>query len=240
MQLSPAFRRAYTHLATIGFPALLLAAATAWRSAPPQEFGEITVHRINVVEPDGTLKMVISNSALMHPGVIGGDTLMPGRVRPAGITFFDDRGDEMGGFGITGNAEQRWGGVLFDQINNDETLRLITQQGFRDGEFRHQAGLSITDRNPKYSLNEVFKFMNEVEAISDPEARQARIKELEAMGVMNANRMFVGRQPSGDVLVDLRDSNGRPRLRMLVESGGAARIEFLDEAGMVVRTLTGS
>ncbi|MGD8277189.1 MAG: hypothetical protein PVH00_04150 [Gemmatimonadota bacterium] len=240
MKIPAAIRRTYTSLATIGFPALLVVAATVRHGASPQESGEITVQRINVVEPDGTLKMVISNSALMHPGVIGGDTLMPGRVRPAGITFFDDRGDEMGGVGLTGNDEHRWGGLLFDQINNDETLRLTTQQAFRNGEFLHQAGLSITDRNPEYDLTRVLAFMQEVEAITDPATKQARIKELEAMGVFQGDRMFVGREGTGDVLVDLRDGKGRPRLRMLVEAGGAARIEFLDESGTVVRTLDGS
>lgn len=240
MSIPPAVLRLYTILVTISLPVLVLVSATARQGAQSREFGEITVHRINVVEPDGTLKMVISNSALMHPGVIGGDTLLPGRVRPAGITFFDDRGDEMGGIGLTGDNEHRWGGLLFDQINNDETLRLITQQAFRDGKFLHQAGLSITDRNPEYSLNQIFAFMQEVEAITDPQAKQARIAELESLGVFSANRMFVGRQPGGEVLVDLRDGKGRARLRMLVEAGGAARIEFLDEAGKVVRTLDGS
>ena len=47
---------------------LLLMAFTrgAFRS---QEFDEITVRRINVVEPDGTLRMVISNRD-KYPGVI--------------------------------------------------------------------------------------------------------------------------------------------------------------------------
>lgn len=240
MKISPAVSWSYQTLALIGFPALVLMASLGQRSAPTQDFEEITVHRINVVEPDGTLKMVISNSALMHPGVIGGDTIMPDRERPAGITFFDDRGDEMGGLGITGNDEQRFGGLLFDQIDNDETLRLVTQQGYRDGEFLHEAGLSISDRNPEYSLVQVLELMRETEAISNADERRARFDELKEQGVFAADRLFVGRRLTGEVVVDLRDNRGRPRLRMLVEADGAARIEFLDKDGAVVRTLNGS
>lgn len=37
-----------------------------------QKFGEIDVERINIVEKDGTLKMVISNEARQHPGMMDG------------------------------------------------------------------------------------------------------------------------------------------------------------------------
>jgi hypothetical protein len=240
MKIPDNVRRTYRTFAAVAFPALLFLAATNQRTVPHQEFGEITVQRINVVEPDGSLKMVISSSALQHPGVIAGDTIMPGRVRPAGMTFFDDRGDEMGGFGITGNGEQRWGGMLFDQIDDDETLRFTSQQGYRNGQFVHQAGMSITDRNPDISLPEMMEYMREVEAIEDPAARQTRVSELEAEGVFPSNRLFVGRLATGEVTVDMHDDDGRPRLRMLVEGEGGARIEFLDEEGKVVRTLGAS
>lgn len=240
MNIPPDVRRAYGLIAAVGFPALLVLAATNQQSVPVQEFEEITVQRINVVEPDGSLKIVISSSALQHPGVIAGDTIMPDRVRPAGMTFFDDRGDEMGGFGITGDGEQRWGGMLFDQIDNDETLRFLSQQVYRNGQFVHQAGMSITDRNPTISLPEVLEYVRELEAIRDSAEREARAKELQEQGIFPANRLFVGRLATGEVTVDLHDDKGRPRLRMLVEGEGGARIEFLDEEGNVIRTLGAS
>ena len=50
-------------------------------------FDEITVHRINVVEPDGTLRMVISNHAKL-PGVIAHGKEQPPVDRPqAGMIF---------------------------------------------------------------------------------------------------------------------------------------------------------
>lgn len=233
-------QHSYATAAVIGFPILLalvlIGAGDGGRTA---RFDELTVQRINIVEPDGSLKLVLSNGALQHPGVIGGDTLMPGRERPPGILFFDDRGDEMGGLVVVGDSASRFGGLMFDQIDNDEVMRLVSQQARRGDEFRHMAGLSISDRDPMHPLGEVMEMMAEVQGITDPAARRARIDELTGGMPLIANRLFVGRRMGGEAVIDLRDARGRSRLRMVVESGGAARIEFLDEAGGVTRSLGG-
>lgn len=240
MRVVQQLRNAYTTLAAIVLPAVVLLGWAPTRGSVTEEFEEITVQRINVVEPDGSLKLVISNSALQHPGVIAGDTIMPDRVRPAGVTFFDDRGDEAGGFGITGDGTQRWGGLMFDQINADEALRFSTQQGIRNGQFVHMAGMSIRDHNPDVTLPDLLEYMTELEAMEDDEARRERAMELQEQGIFPSDRMFVGRLGSGDVAVDLNDGKGRPRLRIVVGETGAARIEFLDEAGTITRTIDGS
>ena len=66
---------------------------------------EIDVHRINVREADGTLRMVISNQARL-PGVIERGKEQPKVDRPyAGMLFYNDEGtvqvvaDVMGWFG---------------------------------------------------------------------------------------------------------------------------------------------
>ncbi|HTJ49261.1 MAG TPA: hypothetical protein VL443_07370, partial [Cyclobacteriaceae bacterium] len=56
---------------------------------------ELDVERINVVENNGELKMVISNKQRQHPGMLNGKTLQP-RERDAGIIFFNSSGDECG------------------------------------------------------------------------------------------------------------------------------------------------
>jgi hypothetical protein len=52
-----------------------------------------------------------------------------------------------------------------------------------------------------------------------------------------ARRLFVGRDRSKAALVDLSDRRGKPRLRLMVDSLGNASISFLDENGVVVRTI---
>jgi len=68
-----------------------------------------------------------------------------------------------------------------------------------------------------------------------PRSRNGRGR---ATGVpLFAERLFIGRNPDKSAIVNLRDPNGRPRLRMLVDSLGAPRIEFLDAAGHATYTV---
>src|SRR5690348_18351473 len=51
---------------------LAFAVVTTSGSARRQDFDEITVHRIKVVEPDGTLRMVIANHATFNGVIVRG------------------------------------------------------------------------------------------------------------------------------------------------------------------------
>ena len=55
-------------------------AGAAFRQATAKDLGEITVERVNVVDANGTLRMVISDKDRMHPGVMDGVTI--DRPRP--------------------------------------------------------------------------------------------------------------------------------------------------------------
>jgi hypothetical protein len=50
----------------------------------------------------------------------------------------------------------------------------------------------------------------------------------------------VGRNLAKAAIVNLGDRMGRTRLRLLVDSLGSARIEFLDENGAVVQRIPGA
>src|SRR5262245_44864520 len=62
-----------------------------------KKFEEIDVERINIVEKDGKLRMVISNEGRQHPGIVNGKPIKRDGPRPPGMIFFDHTGDEMGG-----------------------------------------------------------------------------------------------------------------------------------------------
>jgi hypothetical protein len=53
------FLAVYSVVLTLAFASVVLLGAR--KSAPDASFDQITVHRINVIEPDGTTRMVISN-----------------------------------------------------------------------------------------------------------------------------------------------------------------------------------
>ena len=61
------FLKIYALASTLGFSLLLLA---SFKSSKHQKFEEIDVERINIVEKDGSLKMVISNQE-KQTGFIG-------------------------------------------------------------------------------------------------------------------------------------------------------------------------
>jgi hypothetical protein len=50
-------------------------------------------------------------------------------------------------------------------------------------------------------------------------------------------RVFVGRTNKDDAAVLLMDRNGKPRIRMAVDSANTPSLEFLDEGGKVVYSL---
>lgn len=59
-------------------------------------FGTSNVKRMNVLEPNGALRMVIFNRA-RFPGVIFKGKQYPFAGRTAGILFYNDEGTENGG-----------------------------------------------------------------------------------------------------------------------------------------------
>jgi hypothetical protein len=90
-------------------------------AAKKTRFDEVTVQRINVVEPDGTLRMVISNHARLPGIIVHGKEKAFARPQ-AGMLFYDDEGSENGGliFGGHRNAKgeivDAGGSLSFDRF----------------------------------------------------------------------------------------------------------------------------
>ena len=75
----------------------------------PSVVDELTVKRINVVEDDGTLRVVLGNSSIMGTMPVRGRMVdHPGRSAEAGRLFVNDEGTECGGLAVAG---RRQGGV---------------------------------------------------------------------------------------------------------------------------------
>jgi hypothetical protein len=199
------------------------------------KFAEIDVERINIVEPDGKLKMVISNGERQHPGVIDGKTLT--RKRPAGMLFFNDKGDECGGLSFNGDQKDgkaNAGALLaFDRFLQDQTVAI--QYGESNGQY--SAGLRVWDR-PDSSLGEVVDKLQAIQKmVEGPEKTQAMQKLRETSSVGAAQRVFVGKTREKAAALTLSDSQGRTRAQLIVDAQGAARLEFLDEKGVVTQSI---
>jgi hypothetical protein len=180
---------------------LVLSAA----SAPLEgRHAELTTERLNIVAPDGTLRLAIANEERFPQPVIGGK---PARraVNPAGLVFFDDKGDEVGGLALSEPGGGRLSALAFDYAKSD-AVALLTHVA-ADGS-DSTAGLVVNSRPP-----------DAMSAASAARFAQRRI------AVQNHNE-------SAEVV--LSDPAGRARLRLSVDPQGAPRMEMLDEAGKVI------
>lgn len=215
---------------------------SAFRQPRPQKqrFGEIDVQRINVVEPDGKLRMVISNRKLSIGPVYKGKPFgYAGGTRP-GIIFFNDEGTENGGLTFEGrqnkdgtyNAQT---GMSFDQFNQDQVVVL----NYRDDNGRKEAALRLSER----ANIDILHMVAERDSIMKLPAGAARDADLERWagprnGVpLYAERVYVGRARNKAAMVNLSDMQGMPRLRLMVDSLGTPSLEFLDAKGKVTLRL---
>jgi len=214
---------------------LVVVATAAFRQAAPQKFGQIAVERIDVVDADGTLRMVISNKDRMHPGVMDGKTIDRKREE-AGLLFFNDQGDEVGGLTYTGREANGTraadAGLMFDQLKQDQTIGM----SYTEGNGRRSAGFIVWDR-PDTHLSELIEKINAANKIQDRAEREKAMATIRASAQPGPRRVFVGKNGDRAATVSLADANGKPRLTLTVDAAGNPRIEFLDEQGKVVSRL---
>jgi hypothetical protein len=225
------FLKVYAVVTTLLFVVLVFSAFQ--QANQKTRFTEIDVERINIVEKDGKLKMVISNGERQHPGIVDGKTLS--RKRPPGVLFFNQKGDECGGLSFDGDQKDgkaSAGALLaFDRFRQDQTVGI--QYG--EGNGQYYAGLRVWDR-PDTSLGPVIDKLVAIEKMGDGPEKAAAIKELrETSG--GAERVMVGRDREQAAVVRLSDAKGKPRIKISVDVSGLPKLEFLDETGKVTYSL---
>jgi hypothetical protein len=127
--------------------------------------------------------------------------------------------------------------MSFDQFNQDQVVNL----DYSDSNGRKLMGFSINDRAP-VDIYQMVAERDSIMKMADTVARNAALTRWMAPRngyPLNVQRLFIGRDPAKSAVLNLADPNGKPRLRLVVDSLGAARIEFLDEAGKVTSTVPG-
>jgi hypothetical protein len=211
------------------------------QASQKQRFTEIDVERINVVEPDGKLRMVISNRPRSIGPIYKGKPFgYAGGSRP-GIIFFNDEGTENGGLTFEGKRQpdgtfRAQSGFSFDQFNQDQVLYFQ----YNDNNGRRNMGLTIADRADVDIYDLVAERDSINKAIPEGPARTAALQKWAQPrnGVpLFAQRVYVGRDNSKAAVVNLSDRSGKPRIRLMVDSLGTPSLEFLDAAGNVTSRL---
>lgn len=220
--------------------AIIAIALLTGAKAPPAKFEEIDVGRINVREPDGTLRLVISNRA-QFPGAPwkGQEIPRPDRRSFAGMLFVNDEGTESGGLiqkgslGLNGKADAGLS-LTFDRFRQDQVLQLLhAEQGGQA-----MTHLLINDE-PSHELMDVKQRMerfDEIDRMKPTERRQA-MQEMREKGLMPANRVRLGTTRDKASALSLADAQGRTRMLLIVSADGKPSIQMLDEQGKVAKTI---
>jgi hypothetical protein len=231
--------RVYGIVSAVAIAALTVAVWRSGHSAPTLR--ELNVERLNVVEPDGRLRVVIANRQ-RSPGPIfrgvpfGGH----GGERP-GMVFYNDEGTENGGLTLVGRHDSSGyhavSHLAFDQFDQDQVLYLQ----YSDDNGKRLVGLTVADRADE-NIAEWARQMDSVRQLADGPAKTRSLERL--TGSLNgtprfARRVFVGRERSQSAAIELGDRSGKTRLRLSVDSSGSASIEFLDPQGRVTYRLPG-
>lgn len=197
-----------------------------------QHFSEIEVERIDVVEKDGTLKMVISNNERQHPGMSQGK-LLKNRDRGAGLIFFNSSGDECGGLVYDGTSKEA--GMVFsvDQFRHDQVMQLQYMEDPAHKSTTRTYGLKLWDEPDAFPLEAQTRLFDSLEALHNDTLFRSAIKKLSADGLLAQERLFAGKTSNGDVGLFIRDTNGRPRVKIYVDKNNQVHLESLDAQGNV-------
>lgn len=202
-----------------------------------KKFDEIDVERINIVEKDGKLKMVISNEGRQHPGIVNGKIIKRDGQRPPGIIFFNHLGDEMGGliYGDNGGKGHS-GSFTFDKVRNDQTMAF---RYLESDNGTYQSGLEMWQQ-PNVPSDVVQEKYDAANKLPDETARKAAIQAMEDANEFTTQRLFLGKRRDNSTMLVMADIKGRPRIRLAVDPAGQPKLQFLDENGKVVQTLPDS
>jgi hypothetical protein len=228
-----------TITATLGWVAWSQAAA----DRTVTDFDEINVHRINIIEPDGKPRVIISNRKSMAGLYWGGKEYKHNSRDEGGFLFFNDNGDEVGGLIFQNRTKDGKSSaatrLLFDQYQQGETLGLV----YSEEDKQRIAGLRVWDQ-PNESILPAIELSDKlVKATSDKERAQLKAQldqmaeSLKSKGYFT-ERFFAGKYRD-DSVVKLADKQGRARLLLKVDGNGEPSVEFLDAAGKVTSRIAG-
>ncbi len=234
------FLRAFAVAAVLG---MVLIITSAFKQSGNQKFSEIDVERINIIEKDGTVKMVITN-VNRFPNAndkINGKLTNETRKKRSGMLFFNEDGIECGGFIYDGQKNEKGHSsglsLTYDQYDGDQVMQLLTQD-YREGDRRSvTSGLMFNDRPSKESQLKTATIMNELEELGkkDPKAADEKYKLYEAQGLVGgAPRVMLGKSGSENNGLFLFDNKGMPKAMFYVDKENNAKLDFFDEKGNII------
>ena len=197
----------------------------------------INTEQLNIMEPDGTLKLCLFNSRSIPPLIMDGEDIKPGHRQgdgSSGIIFFNSEGDECGGMSFTSHKTEDGGyrsslSITFDQYKNDQIVQMFTNEVNK----KRSYGFRLFDR-PDAHLRETIADMLKFDAMTGEDEKSAFMAD---MAKKHSVRMLAGKAEDGSVGIMINDKSGKPRLRIVVGPDDNPVIEFLDSDGSVTKRI---
>jgi hypothetical protein len=244
---SPRFLAAYSGVLTVVF-ALTVSLEIAHGGLPRvsgaeqhdphhADFDQLTVHRINIVEPDGVTRLVISDKAEFPGGFFKGHEFSRADRQEAGMLFMNDEGTENGGmlFGGYQSSDGKMhssGHLSFDGYEQDQTMSLDADQEGDERETTYQINDKVGDTlfTPEWMAAHTA-----LRAMPDGPQKQKALAEFRAKyPYALLQRAALSRDPDKSAALRLRDPQGHTRILLRVAADGTPTMQFLDASGKVM------
>ncbi len=200
-----------------------------------ESFDEINVKRINIIENDGTIRMVISNKGLQHSGRMDGKNWEK-RERPAGMIFFNDEGDECGGlvYQTKNTNKGKISGMSFtmDRYRDDQVLQLLNSENIQNTRILSERGLIVNDYPTMTGVTARNKALDDAQKITDESERKAKIQSIWESSDQK-RLLFLGKSMGNSQGLFIGDKNGKMKMMIYVNDKGEPKIQTVTENGEI-------
>jgi hypothetical protein len=223
------FLRCYSLTATLIAAAAFVGVAHAEQQITSLD--TLTVHRINVVDREGKLAVVITSHDDFPAPIVNGKAVKRSSGAENGLLFYNERGDEQGGLTWSGikNADGTYHSdnvLSYDSVTTDQLLQV--DDGNDNGKVY---SFMIGWNRPRYDTPEFQSVIDQLQSATTDAQRRAIIAQ--HPDLHSATRYLFGYDDTNTAQVMLADGKGHPRIKMYVTPEGEAKLQFLDAGGHV-------
>ncbi|PKP32699.1 MAG: hypothetical protein CVU00_11425 [Bacteroidetes bacterium HGW-Bacteroidetes-17] len=207
-----------------------------------EKFKVITAERLNIVNEDGTTVIAIANKQRIANPVFNGKSypvrLSEGRDLMAGMIFFNEEGDEMGGlvfnsFKMPNGRTAGIGHLSFDRFKDNQVINLE----YSENKNGVKSGLTFYDRPGDGSFPRSLDLMNDYYFNELTKERKKQIEDtlriMKASRAFGSDRLFIGSNNEIPQL-SMKDVLGNERIKLFIDSSNVAKLQFFDENGIII------
>lgn len=197
----------------------------------------LRAEKIEIVEPDGTVKLSLFNKENLPAAVINGKKMSRQGGDEAGLMFYNTEGEECGGLVYNGKGKNGQGqnelSITFDKYKQDQVVQFSYIQRENGDDTK---GLTVFER-PSFPVDQTMATLDSIRSnVKGEQEQQQVINKLKTEGYFGYTRMFAGQQGQRTG-VFVRDTKGRIRLEMIVNEQNEPEILFYNEKGEIYKKI---